>query len=119
MPLIASLHAYRLAHRTYWEITRDALPKGANEKQAIHSLTMLSDFWMELFDHVGAVLAEAHAVEESRIVAQSTQTYQALVTDLLHGREPRSAEAQRLSALCGISPGGGLGCPRRPHQSCR
>ena len=108
VPLIASLHAYRLAHRTYWEITRDALPKGANEKQAIHSLTMLSDFWMELFDHVGAVLAEAHATEESRIVAQSTQTYEALMTDLLHGREPRSAEAQRLCALCGIRPGAAM-----------
>jgi sugar diacid utilization regulator len=105
VPLIASLHAYRLAHRTYWELTRDALPKGANEKQAIHSLTMLSDFWMELFDHVGAVLAEAHAVEESRIVAQSSLTHELLVTDLLQGREPRSAEAQRLCALCGIRQG--------------
>jgi sugar diacid utilization regulator len=108
VPLIASLHAYRLAHRTYWEITRDALPKAANERQAIHSLTMLSDFWLELFDHVGAVLAEAHAVEEGRIVAQSTQTYQALVTELLHGKEPRSAEAQRLCALCGIRQGAAM-----------
>jgi sugar diacid utilization regulator len=108
VPLIASLHAYRLAHRTYWEITRSALSKDANEKQAIHSLTMLSDFWMELFDHVGAVLAEAHAVEESRIVAQSTQTYEALVADLLHGREPRSAEAHRLCALCGIRQGAAM-----------
>jgi sugar diacid utilization regulator len=106
VPLIASLHAYRLAHRTYWEITRAALPQGANKKQAIRSLTMLSDFWMELFDHVGAVLAEAHAVEESRIVAQNTQTYEALVFDLLHGREPRSAEAKRLCALLGIRQGG-------------
>jgi sugar diacid utilization regulator len=108
VPLIASLHAYRLAHRTYWEITRDALPKDTNEKQAIHSLTMLSDFWMELFDHVGAVLAEAHAVEERRIVAQSTQAHESLVTDLLHGREPRAADAQQLCALCGIRPGAAM-----------
>ena len=104
VPLIASLHAYRLAHRTYWDITRGALPNGTMEKQAIHSLTTLS----ELFDHVGAVLAEAHAVEESRIVAQSSQTHESLVTDLLQGREPRSAEAQRLCALCGIRQGAAM-----------
>jgi sugar diacid utilization regulator len=108
VPLIASLHAYRLAHRTYWEITRDALPKGTHKKQAIRSLTMLSDFWMELFDHLGAVLAEAHAVEEGRIVAQNTQTYEALVADLLQGREPRSAEATRLCTLLGIRQGAAM-----------
>jgi sugar diacid utilization regulator len=102
------LHAYRLAHRIYWEITREALPADTRKKQAIHSLTMLSDFWMELFDHVGAVLAEAHAAEESRIVAQSTQTYESLVNDLLNGREPRSADAQRLCALCGIRQGAAI-----------
>jgi hypothetical protein len=31
VPLIASLHAYRLAHRTYWELTRAALPRQANK----------------------------------------------------------------------------------------
>jgi sugar diacid utilization regulator len=105
VPLIASLHAYRLAHRTYWELTREALPRHAKKKQAIRSLTMLSDFWIEFFDHVGAVLAEAHAVEEGRIVAQSSQTYEALIDDLLHGREPQDARAQQLCRLCGIRTG--------------
>jgi hypothetical protein len=94
VPLIASLHAYRLAHRTYWELTRQALP-----------LTMLSDFWIEFFDHVGSVLSEAHAIEEGMIVAQSTITYVALIDDLLRGQEPRDAEARRLCALCGIRSG--------------
>src|ERR1700694_617774 len=52
VPLIASLHAYRLAHRTYWELTREALPRQTRKRQAIRSLTMLSDFWIELFDHI-------------------------------------------------------------------
>jgi hypothetical protein len=81
------------------------LPRHARKKQAIHSLTMLSDFWIEFFDHVGAVLAEAHAVEEGLIVAQSTRTYVTLVDDLLRGQEPRGSEARRLCALCGIRPG--------------
>ncbi|SED41767.1 hypothetical protein SAMN05444161_3162 [Rhizobiales bacterium GAS191] len=73
VPLIASLHAYRLAHRTYWEITRDSLLRHGKRGEAILSLTMLSDFWIQFFDYVGAVLAEAHAVEEGLIVAQSTR----------------------------------------------
>jgi hypothetical protein len=105
VPLIASLHAYRLAHRTYWELTREALPQQTRKKQAIGSLTMLSDFWIEFFDHIGAVLAEAHAVEEGLIVAQSSRTYVALIDDLLAGLTPKDAEAQRLCTLCGIRPG--------------
>jgi hypothetical protein len=105
VPLIASLHAYRLAHRTDWELTREALPRHARKTQAIHSLTMLSDFWIEFFDHVGAVLADAHAIEEGVIVAQSTLTYVALIDDLIRGQEPREAAAQRLCTLCGIRPG--------------
>jgi hypothetical protein len=105
VPLIASLHAYRLAHRTYWELTREALPRQTRKKQAIRSLTMLSDFWIEFFDHIGAVLAEAHAVEEGLVVAQSSRTYVALIDDLLGGRKPKDAEAQRLCTLCGIRSG--------------
>jgi hypothetical protein len=105
VPLIASLHAYRLAHRTYWELTREALPRQARKDKAIRSLTMLSDFWIEFFDHVGSVLSEAHAIEEGLIVAQSTITYVALIDDLLRGQEPRDAEARRLCALCGIRTG--------------
>ena len=108
VPLIASLHAYRLAHRTYWELTRAALPRQAKKTQAIRSLTTLSDFWIELFDHVGAVLAEAHAVEEGLIVAQSTQTHAALIDHLLRGQEPHDAEARQLCALCGIRSGASI-----------
>jgi hypothetical protein len=105
VPLIASLHAYRLAHRTYWGITREALLRHARQKGAILSLTMLSDFWIELFDHVGAVLAEAHAVEDGLIVARGTRTFIRLIDDLLRGVQPKDAEAQRLCTLSGIRPG--------------
>ena len=118
VPLIASLHAYRLAHRTYWEMTREPLLRHSRQEQAIRSLTMLSDFWIELFDHVGAVLAEAHAIEESLIVAQNTRAYVGLIDDLLRGVEPDNAEARRLCALCGIRPGAPLAVAvARPLQS--
>jgi hypothetical protein len=64
VPLTASLHAYRLAHQTYWGLTRESLLRHAEREEALYSLTMLSDFWIEFFDYVGAVLSEAHAVEE-------------------------------------------------------
>src|SRR3984893_9629055 len=70
VPLIASLHAYRLAHRTYSEITRDAVLRHPKTDARLHSLAMLADFWIAFFDHVGTVLAEAHAVEERHVVAQ-------------------------------------------------
>src|SRR6202051_4781911 len=35
VPLAASLHAYRLAHRTYWGITRESLLRHANREEAI------------------------------------------------------------------------------------
>jgi hypothetical protein len=75
------------------------------QDEAILSLTMLSDFWIQLFDHVGSVLAEAHAVEKGLIVAQSTRSYVRLIDDLLGGIQPRDAESQRLCKLCGIRPG--------------
>lgn len=105
VPLIASLHAYRLAHRTYWGVTREALLQHAGRKAAALSLAMLSDFWMELFDYVGTVLSEAHAVEEGLIVAQGTRAYVGLIEDLLRGHPPRNGEAMQLAALCGIRPG--------------
>ena len=105
VPLTASLHAYRLAHKTYWGITRESLTRHAGRKEALHSLTMLSDFWIEFFDHVGAVLAEAHAVEEGLSVAQNTRAYVGLIDDLLLGVEPGDAEARRLRTLCGVRSG--------------
>lgn len=117
VPLIASLHAYRLAHRTYLEITRDSLLRHGKTEAVVHSLTLLSDFWMQFFDLVGAVLAEAHAVEDGLIVAQDTRSYASLMDDLLRGVEPRDGEPQRLCALCGIRPGSPIAIVIvRPHQ---
>lgn len=102
VPLTASLHAYRLAHRTYWTFTRDALLVLDAHEDALRSITMLSDFWIELFDHVGAVLAEAHAIEERLITGQNGRGDARLMEELLRGFPPADAEAQRLCALCGI-----------------
>jgi len=102
VPLVASLHAYRLAHKTYGGITRESLVGHAGRAEALDSMAMLSDFWIEFFDYVGAVLADAHAVEEGLIVAQNTRAYSSLIDDLLCGLEPRDAEARRLRTLCGI-----------------
>jgi hypothetical protein len=118
VPLIASLHAYRLAHRTYSEIAHSSLLRHGKPQDVIRSLTMLSDFWIQFFDFVGAVLAEAHAVEEGLIVAQSTRSYVRLIDDLLRGIQPRDGESQRLCALCGIRPGEPMAVAvARPHQS--
>jgi PucR C-terminal helix-turn-helix domain/GGDEF-like domain len=105
VPLIASLHAYRLAHRTYSEISQDVLSRHRNPENVVRSLTMLSDFWIQFFDHVGSVLAEAHAVEDGLIVAQGTRSYVGLINDLLRGVQPSDPESQRLCTLCGIRPG--------------
>src|SRR5579859_5836265 len=120
VPLTASLHAYRLAHKTYWGITRELLVRHGHggREEALDSMAMLSDFWIEFFDYVGAVLAEAHAVEEGLSVAQNTRAYVGLIDDLLRGVEPRDAEAQRLRTLCGIRPGAPMAVVvARPFQS--
>lgn len=105
VPLVASLHAYRLAHKTYWTATRAALAGQSRRKETHHALALLSDFWIELFEVVGSVLEEAQAAEEAQIVAQNTRAYGALIEDLLQGREPSDPEARQLQALCGIRPG--------------
>jgi PucR C-terminal helix-turn-helix domain len=105
VPLIASLHAYRLAHRTYSGLTRAPLLAHSETRTALLSMTMLSDFWIELFDHVGAMLAEAHAVVERMTAAQNTHAYTALIDSLLRGQPPTDAEGRRLCALCGIRAG--------------
>jgi len=118
VPLIASLHAYRLAHRTYSEVSQEELSEHGRPEDVVRSLTMLSSFWMQLFDHVGAVLAEAHAVEDGLIVAQGTRSYVALIDDLLRGTLPTDSEAQRLCTLCGIRPGAPLAIAvARPYQA--
>src|SRR5260370_1560054 len=50
VPLTASLHAHPPAPQTYCEFTRDSLLRHAAQDEALHSLTMLSDFWIEFFD---------------------------------------------------------------------
>lgn len=102
VPLTASMHAYRLAHKTYWRVTRERLSRHPKKTEALRSLAMLSDFWMDLFDCVGAVLAEAHSVEEGLTIAQNTRAYVCLIDDLLRGIESDGAEAKRLRTLCGI-----------------
>ena len=105
VPLVASLHAYRLAHKTYWTATRAALAGHSRRKDAPEALAMLSDFWIELFEVVGSVLEEAHAATEAQIVAQNTRAYGALIEDLLEGRESDNPEASQLQKLCGIRSG--------------
>ena len=106
VPLVASLHAYRLAHKTYWRITREQLAEHHRQKEALQALATLSDFWIELFEAVGAVLEEAHGAEEARIVAQHTRarTHAAVVDSLLNGIEPGDTEARQLLTLCGMRP---------------
>jgi len=104
VPLIASLHAYRLAHKTYWSISREQLAQQRRQKAALQALATLSEFWMELFEAVGAELEEAHSAEESRIVAQQTQLHAIVIQDLLSGTEPTSAEGRDLLTLCGMRP---------------
>jgi hypothetical protein len=66
---------------------------------------MLADFWLQFFDLVGAILAEAHAVEEGLIVAQGSRSYMKLADGLLQGRVPGGDEAQRLLTVCGFRSG--------------
>lgn len=108
VPLIASLHAYRLAHRTYAEISRDALLCRGETEAVLHSLALLSDFWIQFFDLVGTVLTEAHAVEDNVAVARESADYAALIDDLMRGTAPRDVEAERISTLCGFRAGSPL-----------
>lgn len=106
VPLIASLHAYRLAHKTYGGVTRELLLQHPKRHEALLSLAMLSDFWIEFFDLAGSVLAEAHAVEEGLSVAESTDGYAGLIERLLRGTAPDDGDVDLL-ARCGIH----LGAP--------
>ena len=105
VPLVASLHAYRLAHKTYWGLTRQWLATHRRQREALRALTMLSDFWIELFETVGAALEDAHATEEARTLAQHTRAHARLIDDLLNGTGPSDIEARQLLAVCGFHPG--------------
>jgi PucR C-terminal helix-turn-helix domain/GGDEF-like domain len=108
VPLVASLHAYRIAHRTYSEISQDALGQHGTPKDIVGAQRVLSEFWIEFFDHVGHVLADAHAAEDALTVARETRSYVRLMNDLLRGVQPAELELQRLCALRGIRPGAPL-----------
>ena len=105
VPLIASLHAYRLAHRIYSEISQESLSQHGNPRDVIRSLKMLSDFWLQFFDYVGTVVAETHAVEDGLLVANGTRSYIGLINELLRGALPTDPESLRQCKLCGIRPG--------------
>ena len=104
VPLVASLHAYRLAHKTYWKITREQLAQHRKGKRALDALAVLSDFWIELFEAVGAELEDAHSEEEARIVAQHTRLHASVIEELLNGTDPAEKEARDLLTLCGLRP---------------
>lgn len=104
VPLVASLHAYRLAHKTYWSITREQLAQHRSGRQALEALSILSDFWIELFEAVGTELEEAHSAEEARIVTQNTKAHAAAIDDVLNGTDPSSPEGRQLLTLCGMRP---------------
>lgn len=105
VPLVASLHAYRLAHKTYWNVTREPLASHRKQKEALSALSLLSEFWIELFEVVGSVLEDAHASEEARIFAQNTQAHARLIEELLAGSEPAGTETRQLLTLSGIRAG--------------
>lgn len=108
VPLVASLHAYRVAHRTYWTMTRHVIEGEGGATEALRSLSMLSDFWIELFDHIGAELAEAHAVEDALTAARSTRSYMTLTASLLEGSTPKDPDAGRLMVLSGVCAGASM-----------
>jgi hypothetical protein len=108
VPLVASLHAYRIAHRTYSEISQDTLGKHGTPKEIVGAQRMLSEFWLELFNHVDHVLADAHVAEDALIVAQETRSYVRLMDGLSRGVGPSEQALQHLCALRGIRPGAPL-----------
>lgn len=120
VPLVASLHAYRIAHRIYSEISQDALSKHPTDMEIVEALRLLSQFWLEFFDHVGQLLADAHAAEDALAAALETPSYPRLMDDLLKGIEPATTELRRLCDLRGIRPGAPLavavGRPRRANN---
>jgi len=108
VPLVASLHAYRTAHKTYSEISQDALGKQGTPKEIVGAQRVLSEFWIEFFDHVDHVLAEAHAAEDALFVAQETRSYAQLVNGLLRGVAPAGQDLRRLCDMRGIRTGAPL-----------
>jgi hypothetical protein len=108
VPLVASLHAYRIAHRTYSDISQNALGQRGAPGDIVCAQRMLYEFWIEFFDHVGHVLADAHAAEDALMVAQETRAPTRLMDCLLRGVEPAEQELRRLCAARGIRLGAAM-----------
>lgn len=108
IPIVVGLHAYRVAHRTYHELSQEALREHANPGDVVFAQRFLAEFWIEFFDHVGQVLAQAYATEDATIVARETQAYGRLMSELLRGNMPSDPQLQRLCALRGIRTHGSL-----------
>ncbi|HVM98661.1 MAG TPA: helix-turn-helix domain-containing protein [Caulobacteraceae bacterium] len=108
VPLVASLHAYRIAHRSYSELSQDALDRHGASADVVRAQRALSEFWIAFFDHVGRILADEHAVEEALTTAHETRSYARLMSDLLGGVEPSDPDLRRLWALRGARPGARL-----------
>jgi PucR C-terminal helix-turn-helix domain/GGDEF-like domain len=116
-PMIASLHVYRLASRTYSEMSRDLLLQDGMPEEIVHSLTVITDFWIQFFDHIAAVFVDSYALEEGRIAAQGARSYLGLINDILRGAEPSDPESQQLLALRGIRPGAPMAVAiAKPHR---
>ena len=103
LPLSGSLHAYRLAHKVYWAILRDAVTKVAKSKGAEAAcLLLLADFLIDYFEAAGNVLTEAYTAEEQMLNAQRVHAEMQLMDDLLKGMAPRDTDAQRLCEQIGF-----------------
>jgi hypothetical protein len=108
-PLAGSLNAYRLAHKGYWEVMRNAVAAlQGPESEKTDCLMILSEFLLEFFDRVSGVLTDGYITEEKRLVARRARTHVALIEDLMHGRQPGDLEAQALCERCGIRAGASM-----------
>jgi hypothetical protein len=105
-PLAGSLNAYRLAHKGYWAVMREAVVTEAHaEEETGDCLMMLSEFLLEFFDLISGAMTDAYIAEEKHLLAQRTRVHVSLVEDLMHGRQPGDLATQGLYERCGIGPG--------------
>jgi sugar diacid utilization regulator len=105
-PLAGSLNAYRLAHKGYWTVMREAVVRFAGDEREVNACSkMMSEFLLEFFDAVSGSLTDAYLAEEARLIAQRTRARLALIDDLMHGRQPGDLEARELCERSGIRSG--------------
>ncbi len=105
-PLAGSLNAYRLAHKSYWEVMRNSVASSAaGESEKTDCLMILSEFLLEFFDRVSGIMTDAYIAEERLLTARRARTHAALIEDLLHGRQPGDLDTQALCDRTGIRGG--------------